>query len=283
MDKDIFKGLVFVSFLALLLLSLVAPIDNYQYAFLLQKGIFEKDMLYKILGETKKLLSDYADLRGDEYFHGGIVATGENKCEEMTRIVADHKEGRHEDPHYHEPPHKDDKETSDISRLNILFRLGEIIHITEHIHLHGEDEKEVLPWFYYAVRLNPENIDAYVIGGYWIGQRLHRTDEAIKFLEEGLSHNPDSWQIYTLLGETYFINNKDYKHALANFQKSYDLLTDENSDKYNKREVYTFIASSYERLGKTDKAIEFYRKTLNLFPQDKSLQKKVNSLLSKIQ
>lgn len=266
-----FKGLAFVSFLVLLLISLVTPIDNYQYDFLLQKGIFEKDMLYKILGETRKLLSDYAHQKGDEYLHGGIVAIDKSKCEEIAHMSV-HKEGSHEHPH------KDDKETSGIPKLNILFRLGEIMHITEHIHLHGEEEKELLPWFHYAVRLDPENINAYVLGGYWIGRRLDKPDEAIKFLEEGLSHNPDSWQIYTQLGEIYFINKKDYKQALANLQKSCDLLTDGNSDKYNKREVYTFTAASYEKLGEIDRTIEFYKKMLDLFPHDKAILKKITSL-----
>jgi len=75
----------------------------------------------------------------------------------------------------------------------------------------------------------------------------------------------------------------DYRQALANLQKSYDLLTEENSDKYDKREVYTFMAASYEKLGEIDKAIELYRKTQDLFPQNKELQEKVDSLLSKIQ
>ena len=61
---------------------------------------------------------------------------------------------------------------------------------------------------------------------------------------------------------------KDYAEALANFQKSYSLLTEENSDKYDRREVFTFTAACYEKLGEIDRAIEFYKKTLDLFPQD---------------
>jgi len=275
-----FKILTFIIFPILLLFFLTPLIDNYQYDFLLKKGIFEKDMLYKILGETRKLLSNDAYLKGDEYLHGGIVTRDKSECEGMTHI-ADHKEGSHEHSHHHEHPHKESEKTSAISKLNILFRLGEMMHITEHIHLHGEEEKELLPWFYYAVRLNPENINAYVIGGYWIGQRLNRTEEAIKFLEEGIRHNPNSWQVYAGLGEIYFIAKKDYRQALTSFQKAYGLINDENADKYDKRRVCAFLAASYEKLGDADKAIEFYRKELILFPRNESVLKKISSLSQK--
>lgn len=282
MKKNMFKNLTCIGFLILLLFFITPMIDNYQYNFLLQKGISEKDILYKILGETRKLLSYYANLKGDEYLHGGVVARDRSKCEEMAHI-ADHKESSDEHLHHHEHSHEESEKASAISNLNILPRIGEIIHISEHIHLHGEAEKELLPWFYYAVRLNPENIDAYVIGGYWIGHRVNRTEEAIKFLKEGLSHNPNSWQIYLQLGEIYFINKKNYRQALINFQKSYNLLSDENSDKYSRREVYTFMAGSYEKLGETDKALEFYKKIVTLFPESTALQEKIKSLSSGIQ
>jgi len=271
MYKNTFKIFIFVSFLIALLFFLTPLVDEYQYSFLSEKGIFEKDILYKVLGETRKILSDSAYTKGDEYLHGGIIAKDKSKCEEIGHVLEYQKDT-------HEHLHEEDGEATGISKLNILPRLGGIIHISKHIHLHGEEEKELLPWFYYAVRLNPKNIDAYVIGGYWIGKRLNKPDEAIKFLEEGLTHNPDSWQIYTQLGEIYFIIKKDYRQALADLQKSYDLLTEENSDKYDKREVYTFMAASYERLGEIDKAIEFYRKILVLSSYDKSILKKITSL-----
>ena len=149
------------------------------------------------------------------------------------------------------------------------------------MHLHGKEEQEILPWLYYSTRLNPENIDAYVTGSYWIGQRLNKPDEAIKFLREGLIHNPGSWEIYTQLGEVYFVNKKDYKKALFNFEKAYGLITDKNSDKFGKRELYSFLAASYENFGDIEKVLELYRKILALFPQDKAVQKKIISFQSR--
>lgn len=279
---------------SVVLLFFAAPlIDNYQHEFLAKKGIFERDILCKMLGESKKALSDYADMKGDEYLHGGIVPRDKSECAKIEehRRVRDHHhaaESHHygECPHcrdYHEHPHKEDAEPRSLSKLNILPYIGERINIAKHIHLHGEEEKELLPWFYYAVRLNPENVDAYVIGGYWIGIRLNKPDEAIKFLKEGQIHNPNSWQIYTQLGETYFLGKKDYRQALVNLQKAHGLLTEENSDKFNRREVYTFIADCYEKLGQIEKTLEFYRKVFVLFPKNELVQKKIESLSSRIQ
>jgi tetratricopeptide (TPR) repeat protein len=38
------------------------------------------------------------------------------------------------------------------------------------------------------------------------------------------------------------------------------------------------MAASYEKLGESDKAIEFYRKILVLYPHDTSIPKKITSL-----
>jgi tetratricopeptide (TPR) repeat protein len=228
MHGDTAKFSLGIGFLIMAVSFLTPFIDTYQNNFLAGKGVFEKDPLYRVLGETRKIVSNYSYIKGDEYLHGGVTAEDARMCEALEHKVQEQRDPSHGADNTY--PRKAEEDVTGISKLNVLPYLGSIIHISKHIHLQGEEEKELLPWFYYAVRLNPENIDAYVIGGYWIGVRLDRPDEAIRFLEEGLMHNPNSWQIYTQLGEIYFLNKKDYRQALASLQKAYNTLTDENSD-----------------------------------------------------
>ena len=273
MDKEGFRNLLWIAFLLASVFSLVPLIDNYNYTFFLKRGIFEKDILYRVLGDTRRIFSDYSFARADEYFHGGIKPKDKNECEQIDHML-EHQADEHADVHHHhEHRHRKDRKAVTTSKWNILPYIGEVIDIHKHIHLHGEEEKELLPWFYYAVRLSPENINAYVIGGYWIGRRLDRPDEAIRFLKEGVVHNPDAWEIYAQLGQIYFLDKKDYAQALASFQKAYQLLTDDNSDKFDKRSVYSFLADCYEKLGENEKALELHKKVLTLFPHIKSIPK----------
>jgi len=268
--------------LSLTILFYLAPkIDAHQHEFYVRKGIFKRDMLYEVLGEGRKILSDYASVKGDEYLHGGITGVDKAECKTEHHKHNDLEHERvcpvcHQD---HDPDkhiHKKDKKPIRFSRLNILPYIGGTLHITEHIHLHGEEEKEILPWFYYAVKLNPKNVEAYVTGGFWVGIRLDRPDEGIKFLKEGLVHNSDSWEIYQELGHIYLTEKKDPKKALSNFLKAYELIPVETVDKFDKRGLYTFIAGCYGKLGYLEKEAEFYKKVLELFPGDKAILKKLS-------
>lgn len=278
MHKGDFKNYICIGFLAGLLFLLTPAIDNYRYDFFSKKGIFQKDMLYKMLGDARKILSRQSYVNADVYYHGGIYKKDYGACKHIEHISS-HSTDSQEHADHREAFHKGSKPTG-LSKLNILPRIGELIGITEHIHLYGEREKELLPWFYYAVRLDPNNVDAYVIGGYWIGSRLNKPEEAIKFLKEGATHNPGAWDIYNELGHIYLIVKKDYANALTNFKKAYALLTDDNSDKFDKRQICSFLAACYEKLGDIDNAVEFYREVLILFPDDPAVTKKINSLLS---
>lgn len=267
-----------VSILVLSICLIYPIIDNYHYNFLIKRGVFQEDILYRILGNIGNIFSDYSYINADVYYHGGIYNIGQEEDKHMEHgadnvLINNGKEYRNT----HIINEKGEK-TKAISKLNILAYIGEKAHISEHIHLHGDEKRELIPWLYYAVRLNPNNINAYVIGGYWIGRQLQEPNEAIKFLKEGLTNNPNSWKIYNQIGNIYFTEKEDYKQALFNFQKANKLLTDTNSDKFDQRDVYTFTAACYEKLGEINKSMEFYNKVLMLFPNSKDLKEKITSL-----
>ena len=143
-------------------------------------------------------------IKADVYYHGGIYNFG--KCEGCTdeKIhVEEEMEHGHKDIHAHE--HERANGLAKPS-LNILLNISKARTITEHRHLSGNEEKETIPWTYYAVKLNPHNEMAYSVGGYWLAVRLKKVEEGINFLKEGLYNNPDSWDICATLGQIYFVN-----------------------------------------------------------------------------
>jgi len=259
---------------------IVAPtIDNYRIDYLLRRKVSKEDLLYKIFGETRKILSMQAYIAGDEYFHGGI---SRHFIEESERVKCLHVGQGHDDyTCEHEGPskhlHKEDK-VMGVPIFNILPYVGEIVHIGKHIHLRGEEEKEILPWFRYAVRLDPQNIEAYKIGGYWVGRRIDKPDEGITFLQEGISRNPCSWELYAQLADIYFWEKKDYKKAMLNYEKALTHLSSANSDKFDRRLVYNYTALCHEELGNIPRAVELYKELLSYFPNNEQLKKKIIDL-----
>jgi len=280
----------------------LAPrIDNFSYKFTKSKGILERDVFFRTLGEAKDLISDLSYLKADEYYHGGMkhkdlqphlcvfsekeIQIGKYEVahkEEHEDEYEEHKEETTEVPRcLREEIMKKEIERKKIPKFNILSRIGERLYIHQHRHLHGEEEREIIPWLYYSVKLNPHNIKAYVVGGYWIGTRLKKPDQALKFLNEGLKCNPEAWEIYSEIGNIYFYQKQDYQQAIKFFSKAVYFMTDNNSDKYDKSHAFTFLAASYDRTGNIDKAIEYYRKDVELFPTHRGFKRRLEELEEK--
>ncbi len=59
-------------------------------------------------------------------------------------------------------------------------------------HLHT-DGRELAPWFRLMTRTDPRYVRGYVAGAFWL-QTLD-VDAALRFIEEGLSHNPDAFSL----------------------------------------------------------------------------------------
>ncbi|MDF3129694.1 hypothetical protein P0Y35_10855 [Kiritimatiellaeota bacterium B1221] len=66
-------------------------------------------------------------------------------------------------------------------------------------HAAHSDGRQLLPWFRLATLSDHTHLHAYTSGGYWLFQ--HNYEESIAYLEEGLVHNPDAFQLYLTLGQ----------------------------------------------------------------------------------
>ncbi|MGI8906770.1 MAG: tetratricopeptide repeat protein [Candidatus Sumerlaeaceae bacterium] len=77
---------------------------------------------------------------------------------------------------------------------------------------------ELLPWYRLATYSNPNNVRMYMIGAWWLKTLKQRpqVEEALKFLEEGISHNPNSFQLYLMRG--YILRQLErHQDALKSF------------------------------------------------------------------
>ena len=67
---------------------------------------------------------------------------------------------------------------------------------SEHVHSDGQ---ELLPWFRLMTISDPHYVRGYSVGAWWLGTK--DLDEALAFANEGLEHNPKSYQIHFTKGQ----------------------------------------------------------------------------------
>ncbi|MGB3113711.1 MAG: tetratricopeptide repeat protein [Candidatus Omnitrophota bacterium] len=249
---------VFFLLACLVLLVFTAPgIDGYNHAFMASKQVQDLPFWVRFLGEGRSILSNLAILQADLYFHGGDGHFHEEHTEGL--CIFERGEGCEEEAHERE-------ETPECGKYNILFRISREIELTEHIHLEGEQTEQIVPWLYYAAKIDPHNILAYTLTSYWLADRWGKFDQAFSFLREGLANNPDSWEINAELGRLYFQHKEDYEAAVRFLTRARDLLKESPHDKFEERFVLFYLALSYEALGEKEKALLVYGHLNEIFP-----------------
>jgi tetratricopeptide (TPR) repeat protein len=163
-----------------------------------------EDVLALVLGDARLEVSRLFEDKADEYFHGGAKHLD---CEMHEALSGED----HDDEHEHEHEHAHAALNAPVA--DPWHWINQQIHVQEHRHLKGQEMAELLPWFWAACRLSPENVSAYESGAYILSSMLHKPEEGIRLLEEGVRKNPLAPELDFSLGEIYF--NKLHDAAKA--------------------------------------------------------------------
>lgn len=251
------------------LLSL--KVDVYNHTDVELRQTYDTPVFMRMLGEGRSIVSSLSLLEADRYLHGGVGDQDEDHDSNIVEV------SREKDTDSYDTAGTAEKK-ADISPFNILFRMSEETGISEHKHLQGKDIREIIPWIYYSAEVDPHNVLAYTLAGYYVIDRFGKVDEGLAFLRKGLKNNPDSWEINAELGRVYFQYTKNYSVAVEFLSKAWTLMQTEDTDKFQRRYVLSFLARSYEALGQTDKALPIYKRLNELFPRDTNIKNKIQEM-----
>ncbi len=177
-----------------------------------------------LFGDGRRLFANHFLAKADAYFHRGRYPSIFEMAErERGNALVDSLGGETQGAHVHGPEcnhpaeeghvhgpeceHEEEGESCQHAEATSgpddwIARLAARFEPDRHVHLEGGREKEMLPWVRLAVEMDPHNVDAYTVGGYWLRQ-LGKAKEAEAFLREGQRQNPDSHQIDFELGRVY--------------------------------------------------------------------------------
>jgi len=250
---------------------IIAPaVDADLHAYLVARRVFDMPVLWQLLGEARSIASNMSILQADLYMHGGAGHFFEEHGGGMAVVGAAAGE-EHEHEHGGKKP--------EASPFNVLFRISDAVRVTEHKHLEGSRVKEIIPWLYYAARLDPNNVTAYSLTAFWLGDRLGEVNEALAFLREGLVYNQSSWELNAETGCIYFQHVKDYRLAERYLSRARELQAGAPHDKFQERYVLTLLAATYEGLGRDRDALAIYEGLKTLFPKDTRLDENIRRLV----
>ncbi|HUV06054.1 MAG TPA: hypothetical protein VMX94_13275 [Armatimonadota bacterium] len=161
------------------------------------------DIFVQVLGGTTELAAQKAYLQTDVYLHAGVTAGDLNGDGQPSRF-------------------------RELPFIGLIRRLHGETAPKVHRHVQGEEEKELLPWFIAAVRLNPQHIDAWRDGSYWFYRTgdLHRAEE---FISEGIRCNPGDYRLYLDRGILYH-RLKKWESSIRDLETAQKLWKNDSED-----------------------------------------------------
>jgi tetratricopeptide (TPR) repeat protein len=178
-------------------------------------GQSQSDSVFKLLfGEGRRLFGNEMFIMADVYFHSGYYPSMFDQ-QDTDRDVADPAHGKADDS----------DSTSDdflgppkdwIADLERHFVPNQHTHLSSggaEGDVKASGVQEILPWLKLAAEMNPQMIETYTVGAYWLQTSLNNPEEAQTFLFEGLHNNPGNSELLFDLGRLYYESYHDANRA----------------------------------------------------------------------
>ncbi|MEY4918553.1 MAG: hypothetical protein RL616_2466 [Verrucomicrobiota bacterium] len=242
----------------------------------------QSDNLFGMMfGDGRKLFANQFFTMADVYFHSGYYPSiFDKKSEEQKEIIAA--------SHGKKESEEDEKNEDFLGQpKDWLDAFGRNFSIVQHTHLEAGKEREILPWLRLAADLDPQKIETYTVGAFFLREHLQRPDQAVDFLREGLRANPDSCELIFELGRIYYESRHDLDHArniwLLGVNKFFKLKPDrQKEDKLVFEEIVVHLARLEDDAARYDEAINWFHVAQKVSPVPSALQGQIDALQKKI-
>ena len=234
-----------------------------------------------MFGDGRKLFANHFFTMADVYFHSGYYPSifDKNAGEQKEIISASHGKKETEE---------DEKNEDFLGKpKDWIDAFGRHFHITQHTHLESGNEREILPWLRLAADLDPQKIETYTVGAFFLREHLGRTNEAEAFLREGLRNNPDSCEILFELGRLYHESSHDPDRARnvweLGVKKFLRLKPEEQKEgKIVIDELLVNLARLEDEAGNFEQAINWFHAAQKVSPNPDALQLQIDAIQKKL-
>jgi len=237
-----------------------------------------------LFGDGRRLFANQFFTMADVYFHSGYYPSIFDLRTEGTKAIVSASHGDKESE-------EDEKKEDFLGKpKDWIDRFGRNFKITTHTHLEHSHEREILPWIRLAADMDPQKIETYTVGAYFLCQHLHEPQEAEAFLREGLRNNPGNYEILFSLGRIYYQNDHDIDHARNVWElalnKWYDRFkSDPEGAKENKLgfgEITVNLADLEREAGHYADAIKWFQAAQKVSPNPRALQLQIDEIKARM-
>jgi tetratricopeptide (TPR) repeat protein len=254
------------------------------------KAQSQSDNVFKLLfGEGRRLFANEMFVMADVYFHSGYYPSIFDR-QETDHDVAAPAHGQAED----------ESSTSDdflgpppdwLAALDRQFVPNQHTHLSSggpSGHMKENEVQEILPWLKLATDMNPQMIDSYTVGVYWL-RRLHKPEEARDFLFEGLRNNPGNSELLLDLGQLYqddFHDPNKARNTWLAALRCWQAQNDNAKASVENKQLYGAItmalAHQAQEAGDWPEAIKYLEMVKTVSPYPDAIQKQIDDAAKKV-
>ena len=245
-------------------------------------GRAKSDNLFGMMfGDGRKLFANQFFTMADVYFHSGYYPSVFDQNASAQKEIISASKGKKE-------TEEDEKKEDFMGRpRDWIDAFGRHFKITQHTHLEHGSEREILPWLRLAAELDPQKIDVYTVGAFYLREHLNRPAEAEKFLREGLRHNPGNCEILFELGRLYHEGLHDRDRARNVWElgvKKFEALGDEEKKeaRLTCEELVVHLGRLEDEAGNFSRAVVWLRAAQKVSPVPDALQQQIDEIGKKI-
>ena len=247
-------------------------------------GQSQANNVFKLLfGEGRRLFANQCFVMADVYFHSGYYPSIFDR-QEQEHDVAMPAHGQKEDA---------DSTADDFMGPPLDWIAAWERHFVPNKHTHldtggatgtlkANSVQEILPWLKLAADLNPQLINTYTVGAYWMQTSMHDYKEAKAFLYEGLHNNPGNSELLFDLGRLYYEGYHNpgrarnvWLAALRSWQaKDYNVKTNVDA-RIVYEEIVMNLAHLEEEDGNWSQTIHYLEMVKQVSPHPDAIEKQI--------
>ena len=238
-----------------------------------------------MFGDARKLFANEFFTMADVYFHSGYYPSIFDQNAQQEKEIISQSRGKKE-------TEEDEKKENFMGRPHDwIDAFGRNFKITAHTHLENGNEREILPWLRLAAELDPQKIDVYTVGAFYLREHLKRPHEAESFLREGLRNNFEnklgSSEILFELGRVYQEGLNDPNSARNVWElgvRKFSGLSDEDKkeNKLTLEKLVVHLGRLEKDVGNYARAIEWLQAAEKISPAPEALQSQIDAIRKKI-
>lgn len=281
--------LLLIAWWLTLAFSLATMIGPQIEARLVANGAGDDDPVARWLGDSRRMFANSAFVEADAYYHSGYYPTiYDNNAPFKTAHMAVESgtaQSRNigDENSFMGQPH------------DWIEQVNRCLIPSQHTHLDeggasgdlgkSTQVKEILPWLKISEKLDPQNVETYLVAAYWLRVRMHQVAAAEQCLRDALRANPGNAAILYEMGQLYFENRHDPARARNLYLAALDSWGRENSGKDQDEQdkfLLEHIASALFKLEKQEgnipKAVEYLKLLKRVSPNPEAIQKRIDEL-----